>query len=65
MIVLVFMDILFLEILVIFVKMMEFSWDLWDLNFHKNQTDQDKDLKNSLKSPYYMAVKCQEVLGPL
>ena len=65
MIVLVFMDILFLEILVIFVKMMEFSWDLRDLNFHKNQTDQDKDLKNSLESPYYMAVKCQEVLGPL
>ena len=31
----------------------------------KKQTDNDKNFKNSLKSPYYMAVKCQEVFGPL
>ena len=41
------------------------SHNLWDLNIHKNQTDNEKDLRNSLKSPYCMAVKYQEALGSL
>ena len=41
------------------------SRDLLDRKSHKNKTDYDKDLKNSLKLPHYMAVKCQEGLMSL
>ena len=39
--------------------------DHQDKNNHKNQTKNDKDLKNSLKWPQHMEVKAQELLGPL
>ena len=41
------------------------SRDLIDRKSHKNQTYHDKDLKNSLKLPHYMAFKSQEGLGSL
>ena len=65
MISLVFIDILVVLVLNRFHHLDKNSQDLWYKNIHKNQADHDKDLKNSLKSSWYMAVKCQEVLGSL
>ena len=40
------------------------KFHLLDKN-NQNQTDHDQELKNILKLPYYMAVKCLKVLGSL